>query len=195
MHETALLILREAHVLFYEKGYEKTSMREIAQRVGISKAAMYHHFINKEEILYTLCIRAGEMINGNMRRAIDRNRGSRSPVREQLTDILYEYTRSYMQNKSFNKILLYEIESLPEKKKRHILNLEKENVQTFRTYLQMLIDQGRLRKCNVVVLTFSLFSAVHWLYFWFKPGKEMSLREVIGHIVGIFLYQLAGEGE
>lgn len=70
MHETAEIILEKAHELFVEKGYERSSMREIAERVGISKAALYHHFKNKEEILFTLCVRAGVILNEDMRQAI-----------------------------------------------------------------------------------------------------------------------------
>jgi AcrR family transcriptional regulator len=47
-------ILRVAEELFAEKGYNKASMREIAERLGIKKPSLYHHFRNKEEIYYTI---------------------------------------------------------------------------------------------------------------------------------------------
>ncbi|MFE4452064.1 TetR/AcrR family transcriptional regulator [Streptomyces sp. NPDC056796] len=37
--------------LFAEQGYEKTSLREIAERLGVTKAALYYHFKTKEDIL------------------------------------------------------------------------------------------------------------------------------------------------
>jgi AcrR family transcriptional regulator len=37
--------------LFAERGYDKTSLREIADRLGVTKAALYYHFKTKEEIL------------------------------------------------------------------------------------------------------------------------------------------------
>lgn len=40
--------------LFTEQGYEKTSLREIAERLGVTKAALYYHFKSKEEILSSL---------------------------------------------------------------------------------------------------------------------------------------------
>src|SRR6266496_3324925 len=40
--------------LFTEHGYEKTSLREIAERLGVTKAALYYHFRSKEEIIHTL---------------------------------------------------------------------------------------------------------------------------------------------
>ncbi|MFC7510237.1 TetR/AcrR family transcriptional regulator [Streptomyces thermocarboxydus] len=40
--------------LFAEQGYEKTSLREIAERLGVTKAALYYHFKTKEEILVSI---------------------------------------------------------------------------------------------------------------------------------------------
>ena len=40
--------------LFAEQGYEKTSLREIAERLEVSKAALYYHFKTKEEILVSI---------------------------------------------------------------------------------------------------------------------------------------------
>lgn len=50
-------ILDIALDLFVEKGYEKTSLREIAERLGFSKAALYYHFASKDEILLALHLR------------------------------------------------------------------------------------------------------------------------------------------
>lgn len=47
-------ILEEAARLFTEKGYEATSVQELAEALGLSKAALYHHFPSKEEILYEI---------------------------------------------------------------------------------------------------------------------------------------------
>ena len=40
--------------LFAERGYEKTSLREIAERLDVSKAALYYHFKSKEDIVLSL---------------------------------------------------------------------------------------------------------------------------------------------
>jgi AcrR family transcriptional regulator len=50
-------ILDVALELFNEQGYDKTSLREIAERLGITKAALYYHFERKEEIFLELHLR------------------------------------------------------------------------------------------------------------------------------------------
>src|SRR5579872_3381865 len=44
-------ILRHAMTLFFENGYESTTMNDILASVGLSKGAFYHHFASKEELL------------------------------------------------------------------------------------------------------------------------------------------------
>ncbi len=49
-------ILAVAEEIFGSKGYQATSMREIAERVSIQKPSLYHHFRNKDEIYRTLIL-------------------------------------------------------------------------------------------------------------------------------------------
>ena len=54
-------ILDVALELFTEQGYDKTSLREIAERLGITKAALYYHFERKSDILLELHLRLHEL--------------------------------------------------------------------------------------------------------------------------------------
>jgi AcrR family transcriptional regulator len=47
--------MRSAEELFMRKGYENTSMQEIAEHSALTKGALYHHFKSKEEILERMC--------------------------------------------------------------------------------------------------------------------------------------------
>ena len=47
-------ILQVALDLFTKQGYDKTSLREIAERLEVTKAALYYHFASKEELLSAL---------------------------------------------------------------------------------------------------------------------------------------------
>ncbi len=186
--DTALEILQAAQELFYLKGYENASTREICRRVGISKAALYHHFTNKEEILFRLCLQAADELVENMRRAIARNVASARPPRDQLSELMIEYARTYMKNENFNKILLHDMEYLPADKKRVILDKEKENIHQLRTYLSRLMDEKVLRRIDPTVMTFALISSLHWLYFWYKPDGPLTLEQIVEQLADLFLH-------
>lgn len=66
--DTREKILDVARRLFTEHGYEATSLREIADELGFTKAALYYHFQSKEQILTALCEPAGEMVKELLQR-------------------------------------------------------------------------------------------------------------------------------
>jgi len=55
-------ILDVALDLFVDQGFDKTSLREIAERLGVTKAALYYHFESKDEILQALHLRVHELL-------------------------------------------------------------------------------------------------------------------------------------
>jgi AcrR family transcriptional regulator len=57
-------ILDIALALFNDHGYDKTSLREIAEQLGTTKAALYYHFERKEDILLALHLRLHELGRG-----------------------------------------------------------------------------------------------------------------------------------
>jgi AcrR family transcriptional regulator len=80
--DTRRRVLRVALELFMSQGYDRTSLREISDRLGFSKAALYYHFKAKEDILEAL---AGDVLS-DLERLMDReqenpDRGSESRAR------------------------------------------------------------------------------------------------------------------
>src|ERR1700733_7401802 len=61
-------ILDVALELFLEKGYDKTSLREIAEQLGFSKAALYYHFASKDDIFMALHLRLHEVLHETLTR-------------------------------------------------------------------------------------------------------------------------------
>jgi AcrR family transcriptional regulator len=59
-------ILDIALELFIEKGFDKTSLREIAEELGFSKAALYYHFASKDDILLALHFRLHDILRGTL---------------------------------------------------------------------------------------------------------------------------------
>jgi AcrR family transcriptional regulator len=91
-------ILDVALDLFTEKGYDKTSLREIAEQLGFTKAALYYHFASKEDILMALHLRLHAFGN----EALDRM-GSGEPTAAQWGELLEELVDQMLDNR---KILL-----------------------------------------------------------------------------------------
>ncbi|MCG5213742.1 TetR/AcrR family transcriptional regulator [Streptosporangium sp. KLBMP 9127] len=74
--DTRTRIQRVALELFNEKGYEATSLREIAEELGVTKAALYYHFRSKDDIVASLA--EGRL--GDIQRILDWARGQPQTV-------------------------------------------------------------------------------------------------------------------
>jgi AcrR family transcriptional regulator len=61
--DTRTRIQQVALDLFAEHGYEKTALREIAEKLGVTKAALYYHFKTKEDILVSIFTDSAEQID------------------------------------------------------------------------------------------------------------------------------------
>ena len=87
-------ILKEAAALFSEQGYERTSMRSIAERVGVSKPAIYYHFANKQALFEELINTSFEV---SKKRMEDIANSDRDPI-QQLKDLVIVRFRSTKEN-------------------------------------------------------------------------------------------------
>lgn len=68
-------ILSTAYSFFIEKGYEKTSIQDIINELGISKGAIYHYFKSKEEILQSVLLLEKEKANTYLDKLIQESDG------------------------------------------------------------------------------------------------------------------------
>ncbi len=81
-------ILDEASTLFVQQGYHGLSMREIAEAAGVSKAGLYYHFEDKEELFLAILLHHIEQVGELVDQARAEGGGARAQVRRLLTAIL-----------------------------------------------------------------------------------------------------------
>jgi AcrR family transcriptional regulator len=84
--------------LFTEQGYEKTSLREVAERLGVTKAALYYHFKSKDEIVNSFVEDRMAMLDTIISRAVNRpaDAATRRDVVAQYADEFFAHGPSVM---------------------------------------------------------------------------------------------------
>ncbi|MGL4338219.1 MAG: TetR/AcrR family transcriptional regulator [Turicibacter sp.] len=102
VEQTVDKIIETAHYLFIQKGYEKTSVQDIINELGLSKGAIYHHFKSKEEILYAVLNKEREQANLYLELLV--NEVSDVTAKEKLKYILRKVT-SHEEINTTNKFL------------------------------------------------------------------------------------------
>ncbi len=184
-------ILNIATNIFYRDGYEKASVQEIAEKAGITKAAIYYHFKNKEEILFNLVTTLSNRLIVDLKEI---NRGENDPV-DQLREMLITHI-SYMKSDKANvKILIEDRRFLGKRYAAIIKDKQKEIFEIYRNKLEEIAETGRLKDINVTTANFSLFGIMNWLYHWYDSKGELSIEEITESIIKMVFYGLIRGGK
>jgi TetR/AcrR family transcriptional regulator len=185
-------ILKVATKLFAKYGFAGTSMDEIAERVGIRKASLYHHFSSKQEIYEELIERVfAEIIK------IFQVSFSSGDILKDAENFISKIMNFILQNEDYVKILLRELldENLPVKQ------FALEYVPKILSFGSEILERGRkegIFKENVdpIQLSITLTGAII-IYFVLRPVIEpfikspfskKAIAERVKHISDVILY-------
>lgn len=166
-------VLRVAVQLFLEQGYDRTSLNEVAERLNITKPALYTYFRSKEEILVE-CYRLGQEMA--MER-LQRIRQGDGDGRARLRALIYGYCEVLMQD--FGRCLVTVDDRVLSAEARVQARANKRAIdQGFRDFIQMGIADGSIAPCDVRLTTFMIAGAINWMGHWYQPGGPLSAHEV-----------------
>ena len=185
-HNTKNLILEKASDLIYEHGFVKASIRDIVKAVKITNSAVYVHFKNKDEILYTIIEEIGSSLLETLY----------SVVKEHEDPLVCLYHMIFAQvsllktKRKEVKIYLEEQYQLPEQLRKQA---RKQHRDIYNLYYNKLCEiekkkPGVLRNINKTVATFSIFAIMNWAYRWYREDGELSLEDVAGLLVDILFH-------
>jgi len=170
-----LQILAEAARLFAANGYERTSMRDIAAACGISKALLYHHFVDKDEIYARITLGFTRELYAFVAARIPENATAAVKV------------RAFMiaSAEFFEKYRLVWITSTTAFWSDPNVRGQKERMSWRRRYEKLLRDllregiaAGELRGVDVAAAGRLILSALNWMHRWYRPGGGQTAAEI-----------------
>ena len=170
-------ILQAATRLFAAKGFERTSVRKIAEEVDLSVPGMFHHIPSKEEMLYEIMI--GFMDEGYTR-LVEIYDNAMGPV-EKLEAVCQFYVEYYAGHTDQLTILVSEGKSLSPEHQQVFIKKQRIYVEALTRLFNDLAKDGLLRSIDPSVLAFIFFGMVHWTYSWYNPQGEIG-PEALGRI-------------
>ncbi len=182
-------IISSATELFYEYGFQKATMRDICRKIGITQAALYYHFRNKEEILYTIIERSSNNLYLLLRSCFSEDK---DPI-ERLKNAISQHILSIKHAREGAKIIIEDKRFLGGDLNRLVKEKEKAVFYLYRNQLKDLQKTRRIKRCDLTVATFSIFGMINWLYHWYRPDKGLSLEKVAEEILEIIFRGLQEE--
>jgi AcrR family transcriptional regulator len=181
-------IYRIAAQIICEKGYDATSMNDIAEAVGITKAGLYHHIPGKKDLLFRIMNFGMDELDEEVilpARAIS---DSEQRLRAIITNHVRLITsRSTPQGNNPVTIVVDEVAGLTTAHRRKIDRRKRAYVDLVRETLKQLKSEGKLSGVDITTAAFSLLGMILWLSRWYNPDGRLTPDQIAEQITLIAL--------
>jgi AcrR family transcriptional regulator len=177
-------ILRTAARLFQQRGYDATSMNDVAAALKLSKGGLYHHFQSKDEILFHIMSHAMEITEERVINVVRRVDGAeerlRTLIRLHIQVVLSSEDREIT-------VMLHENHPLPPALRRKI-NGRKKDYLVFVENLIADVQRKRNSPSSVTprAAAFALVGMINWIYQWYKPDGSLTGDALVRQYTDIF---------
>lgn len=176
-------LLQAAAKLFREKGYEKTTTRDLATEVGILSGSIFHHFKNKEAILYEVMRQTILLNTERLNDALGSARQSQSRLLELIKQELQFINGDTGEAMA---VLVFEWRSLSPDKQKIILELREIYEKIWLEVIQENIDAGLIHTDAFLFRRF-LTGTVSWTINWYKQDKSMDIAMLAEQILHTYI--------
>ena len=172
--------------LFREKGFERTSLKEIAEACNMLPGSLYYRYNSKEALLVELMRRGVDLVTAEVESAYA---SSDDPV-ERLRLCINAHLRALLVDSDAVYVLLFEWRALGPEAREEIIELRDQYESLWADILETMIAQGVIRK-NVDgrLLRLIGLGALNWVATWFDPNGAHSLDAI-----GDLIWQIAMDG-
>jgi AcrR family transcriptional regulator len=181
-------ILRTAARLFQQRGYDATSMNDVAAALKLSKGGLYHHFQSKDEILFEIMNHAMEI---TQERVLNPVSGIADPE-ERLRELIRLHIAVVLSPRDREiTVMLHENHPLPPALRKRINSRKKDYVH----FLEKLMAEVQAKahekkpgnhgahharaKVSPRAAAFALLGMINWIYQWYKPEGELQAQNLV----------------
>jgi len=168
-------LLAAAAKLFREKGYSRTTVRDLAAEVGILSGSIFHHFANKDEILFGVMREVVSAMNASLAESLSHEHSPRDKVRAL---IHHELTFVLGTPGNASAVLVFEWRALSEDRQAEILKQREVYDQLWLETLEEARAAG-LTHMESDVLRQLLHGAIAWTLNWYDPEGPLTMDDLI----------------
>ncbi len=199
-------ILRAAADVLHRKGYEATTMKDIAAQVNLTAASLYHHFKNKDFLVLN-ALEVGLELTIEKLEALE---AADLSCADKLAEMIRSHVISVTGNVAVAAAMVFEIRALLNfgsggknggdstmaafMERRDGFFARRDYFESlFRDTVQAGIEAGEFRQVDAAIVTRAMLGAHNWVSLWFKEGGRLSGAEVAEVMVDAWLAALRVE--
>jgi AcrR family transcriptional regulator len=182
-HDRARELRHAAAELFFDRGYEATTTREIARALGIKSGSIYYHYDTKEQILFHVIHSSMEQILAGLRVMLERET---TPV-DQLAGIVVNHVAMHALRPKETTLGETELRSLTEGQRLEVIRMRDEYETLVVEMLERGADAGEMDVLHPKLTARALMAQSTNVGIWFRPDGALSLDEVARIYVNLAL--------
>jgi AcrR family transcriptional regulator len=183
-------ILTYATDVFYEKGYEGASMRDLSRASGMSLAGMYYYFESKEKLLYLIQKHTFTTI---VERLHERLKDVTDPE-QRIRVFILNHLEYFLANQKAMKVLSHEDDVLKNGFGTEIAAIKREYYRICRELLDNL-KRAKGLEFSSRIAVLSLFGMMNWIYTWYHSRVDADAGEMAEQMGNIFLQGVCASGK
>jgi AcrR family transcriptional regulator len=177
-------ILEAAARLICEKGYDATSIQDIADATGLTKAGLYHYIRSKESLLLEIQNYGMDVFEEQVLTPVSSIADPLERLKECLRRNVMLVTQGWSKEVT---IILHEHATLTGEARAQINARKKRYVRFLETTFAEAIRQGRLRPVDPKVAAFAFLGMVLWIYKWFRPEGAVPAPQLAREMESILI--------
>lgn len=179
-------VFRTAAQMILQKGYDATSVSDIAGALGMTKAGLYHYIHGKTQLLFEIMQYGLDELD----REVSRPAKEIADPEERLRFMIAAHARIVTRGHGAVTILVEEARALTPAQNRVIVRRKREYLDFLRHTLKELQKEGKLRDIDVTVAAFGILGTINWISRWYQPGGALDASEIADQIVEMTLHGL-----
>jgi AcrR family transcriptional regulator len=178
--------------VFHRKGYDNTSMSDVATAAGLTKAGLYHHVSSKESLLYTLLDSGLDFTESYVMKPLE---GIADPL-DRLKTMIELHLRLVLEERNLEVTgLLHECKSLSPADQARINRRKKEYVRMSTRVIADVMKKYKVADLDPKLAAFALLGMLNWTYQWYKTAGSNSRDEITRNFQAIFLRGILGRDQ
>lgn len=176
-------IEQKATVLFQKRGYAATSMRDLAQDLGIEAASLYSHIKSKEEILQKICFRMAEEFFSAWQ-DVELVTTSYSAKMEKA---MIAHVKVITKDTDASAVFFNEWRHLSEPYLGDFLAMRDDYEGRFKKILRDGMASGEFKNVDEKFMMLTILSSLNWTHNWYKPNGSLSPEDIGQRLSGLLL--------
>jgi AcrR family transcriptional regulator len=176
------MILARAAELFAHRGYPATSMNQVAEACGFSKALLYHYYRDKYSLLVSI---AESHVSRLVDLVADVEQLGLAPE-PRLRELIRRFVREYAGTQHAHRVLTEDVKFLEGEDRERVIAFERSVVAGFARVVQLLRPdlQG---EALAKPLTMLLFGMINWMFIWMRPEGRLDYDSMAPMVADLFL--------